>query len=108
MRKTDLIDEALCASVLERDGAPALELAAEIADLSTRTLQRKLADAGLSYRGLLDEVQFETATELLQNADQNITEIASLVGYSDPSHFARAFRRIAGDSPREYLQQHQD
>ena len=87
------------------DDAPSLELAAEIADLSTRTLQRRLADEQLSYRGLLDAVRYETAIDLMQNTDNTVTDIASLLGYTDPSHFARAFRRMAGVSPREYMQQ---
>jgi YesN/AraC family two-component response regulator len=33
---------------------------------------------------------------------------ANLPGYTDPSHFARAFRRLAGVSPREYLQKIQE
>ena len=41
----------------------------------------------------------------MQNTDNTITGIANLLGYTDPSHFARAFRRIAGVSPREYLPQ---
>ena len=90
-----------------RDGAPSLELAADIANLSTRTLQRRLADEGLSYRDLLDEVRDETAIDLLQDTDNTITDIANLLGYSDPSHFARAFRRMAGVSPREYMQNNQ-
>jgi len=88
-----------------RDGAPSVELAANIADLSTRTLQRCLADEQLSYRGLLNTVRYETAIELMQNADNSVADIASLLGYTDPSHFARAFRRIAGVSPREHMQQ---
>ncbi|MDH3889417.1 MAG: AraC family transcriptional regulator [Gammaproteobacteria bacterium] len=87
------------------DGAPSVELAADIAGLSTRTLQRRLADEGWSYRELLNEVRFEAAVDLMQDTDYAISDIASLLGYSDPSHFARAFRRMAGVSPREYMQQ---
>ena len=87
------------------DGAPSLELAAKIADLSTRTLQRRLADEQLSYRGLLDAVRYETAIDLMQHTDHTVTDIANLLGYADPSHFARAFRRMAGVSPREFMQQ---
>ena len=88
-----------------RDSAPPLELAAEIADMSTRTLQRRLADEQLSYRGMLDVVRYETAIDLMQHTDNTVTDIANLLGYTDPSHFARAFRRMAGVSPREYMQQ---
>ena len=88
-----------------RDGAPSLELAAKIADLSTRTLQRRLADEDLSYRSLLDAIRYETAIDLMQPTDNTIADIANLLGYTDPSHFARAFRRMTGVSPREYMQQ---
>jgi len=43
----------------------------------------------------------------MQSTSKTITEIASLLGYSDPTHFARDFRRIAGVSPREYVRQYQ-
>ena len=87
------------------DGAPSLELAGEIADLSTRTLQRRLADEDLSYRSLLDAIRYETAIDLMQHTDNTVADIANLLGYTDPSHFARAFRRMTGVSPREYMQQ---
>jgi len=86
-----------------RDSAPSLELAADIAGLSARTLQRRLAEEGLTYRDLLAETRHETAIELMDTTEHSITEIASLLGYTDPSHFARAFRRMAGVSPREWL-----
>ena len=89
-----------------RDGAPTIEIAADIACLSPRTLQRHLADEVLTYRGLLDEVRYETAIDLMQDTDNTITDIANLLGYSDPTHFARAFRRMIGCSPREYIRQH--
>jgi len=88
-----------------RDGAPSLELAADIAGLSTRTLQRHLAEDDLNYRELLTELRYETTIDYMQNTDNTITDIANLLGYSDPTHFARAFRRMAGVSPREYQRQ---
>ena len=68
----------------------------------TRALQRRLTDEGLSYRDLLDEVRYEAAIDHMQETDNSITDIANLLGYSDPSHFARAFRRMSGVSPGEY------
>lgn len=87
------------------DGAPSLELAADIATLSTRALQRQLAEEDLNYRELLAEVRHETEIDLMQNPEITITDIASQSGYSDPSHFARAFRRMTDVSPREYMRQ---
>jgi AraC-like DNA-binding protein len=89
-----------------RDSAPTLELAADIAGLSPRTLQRRLAEERLAYRDLLAEVRYETAIDLMQDKENTITDIATLLGYTDPTHFARAFRRITGDSPRDYRQLH--
>lgn len=84
------------------DGCPDVKLAADIAGTSVRTLQRKLKHYGVSYSDLVQQTQFESATELLKNPDIRTLDIAYAVGYEDPSNFARAFRRIAGVSPREY------
>lgn len=89
-----------------RDGIPSLELAADIAELSSRTLQRRLAEEGLTFRELLDECRYEAAVWLIENTDHNISYIASQVGYTDPSHFSRAFRRVTGFSPREFRKQY--
>jgi len=75
---------------------------AEIAGTSVRSLQRYLTSQHLSYSKLISKLRFETAKRQLAHTDQPITEIANELGYSDPSHFARAFRRIAGVSPTEY------
>jgi len=85
------------------DSVPTLKLVADITGLSTRTLQRQLANNGLTYRDLLAEVRCETAIELMQKTNLTITDIASQLGYSDGAHFARNFRRITGVSPHEYI-----
>jgi AraC-like DNA-binding protein len=89
-----------------RDGYPAIDLAAEIANTSVRTLQRRLRKFGISYSDLVQQVRFEVATKLLRNTDMKTLNIAYELGYEDPSHFARAFRRTAGMSPREYRRQY--
>jgi transcriptional regulator GlxA family with amidase domain len=50
---------------------------------------------------LLDQVRFEKGAEMLRETDAKIIDVAYATGYSDPAHFARAFRRIAGITPRE-------
>lgn len=86
------------------DGWPRIEEAAEIAELSVRTLQRRLAARNLTYDELVSNVRFEQARELLDTGELPIIEIASRLGYSDSAHFARAFSRIAGVSPSAYRQ----
>ena len=84
-----------------RDQYPDVQLAARLADTSVRTLQRQLAGVGLTYARLVQQVRIEAATELLGDPEVRMLEVASLVGYDDPSHFSRAFRRSMGLSPRE-------
>lgn len=86
---------------------PALAEIAEMAGASTRSLQRKLAYAGLTYSDLIDTIRFENATKLLRDTDSKIIEIAFSSGYADPAHFTRAFRRISGVTPREFRAQSQ-
>lgn len=86
------------------DSHPGIGLAAEIAGTSVRTLQRQLAQFGLSYSDLVQQARFESATELLSDQDTKIIDVAMAVGYDDASHFSRAFRRLAGVTSREYRQ----
>ncbi|MBW2395509.1 MAG: helix-turn-helix domain-containing protein [Deltaproteobacteria bacterium] len=79
-----------------------LELAAEIAGMSPRTLERRLADDSLTWRRLAEQILFDAATEMLRDPDRAIIEIACDLGYSDPANFSRAFRRWAGSPPSAY------
>ena len=84
------------------DGHPPIQLAAELAGTSVRTLQRQLRESGLSYTELLRRARFEAAARLFTDPDAKVVDIAYALGYEDPSHFARAFRRMVGISPREF------
>lgn len=88
------------------DGCPPIELAAEIVGTSVRTLQRRLRQSQVKYSDLVQEARFDAAAKLLRDTDARTLDIAYELGYEDPSHFARGFRRIAGVSPREYRRQH--
>ncbi|MCA1451775.1 helix-turn-helix domain-containing protein [Bradyrhizobium sp. BRP22] len=84
------------------EGGPTIMQAAEMVGLSVRSLQRKLSLAGLTYSGLLEQVRFNNAMQLLRDADNKIIDVAFSSGYADPAHFTRAFRRISGFTPREF------
>ncbi len=45
-------------------------------------------------------LRMERARELLVARAHNVTEVASLIGYANPSKFAAAYRREFGESPR--------
>jgi AraC-like DNA-binding protein len=75
---------------------------AEIACVSPRTLQRALAEEGLNFRELLEGARFEVARQRLSDPAVSIAEVSELLGYSAPTHFARAFRRFSGQTPSDY------
>ena len=74
--------------------------------LSERTMQRRLADEGQSYQQLLNDTRQQLAERHLAEARLPATEIALLLGYSEPSVFFRAFRQWTGLTPGEYRNQH--
>ena len=80
------------------------KVAAEL-HLTARTLRRRLQQAGTSYQNLIEQLRQRLAVEYLLHSQRPVDDIASLLGYSDPSNFGRAFRRWTGQSPREYRQQ---
>lgn len=68
-----------------------------------RTLQRYLRDdLDTTYQQLLDEVRYETACYYLSESSLPVTQLAELAGFSEPTNFARAFRRRFGRSPRDW------
>ena len=84
------------------DGQVEIAAVAKLADVSVRTLQRKLAMAGLTYSDLVRRARYEAAVQELENSNARIIDIAYDLGYVDPSNFSRAFRRMAGTSPLQF------
>ena len=70
--------------------------------VSDRTLSRRLADEGTSFRGILDDVRREFACALLQDRSLSVGDIAFFLQYSEPAAFHRAFRRWTGQAPGDF------
>ena len=81
---------------------PQLEQVAERLFMSSRTLKRRLQQAGLGFQQLLDEARKRDAIKLLQNTSLTIEQIALRLGYTDPANFTRAFKKWTGDTPSKY------
>ncbi|GKT20625.1 AraC family transcriptional regulator [Acidovorax sp. SUPP3334] len=67
-----------------------------------RFLQRKLAESGTSFEDILDQVRRDKAWYLSERGLQ-VRQIASMLGYHEPSSYARACRRWYGESPRQLI-----
>lgn len=85
------------------DGAVAMADVARELNMSTRTLRRRLEDAGTSFRGLLDEVRQALAEEMLATGALSVEDVALRLGYAEASSFIYAFRRWTGTTPARYL-----
>ncbi|NLK74207.1 MAG: response regulator [Clostridiales bacterium] len=59
-------------------------------------------ETGKTINQYLTEVRIEKAKELLQTTMSNISEISTMVGYSDSNYFSKTFKKLVGKSPSEY------
>ncbi|WP_110948443.1 AraC-like transcriptional regulator QhpR [Pseudomonas bohemica] len=83
-------------------GEPALDEIAHDLGLSDWALQRKLRDRGLSFTQLVDQIRQESALTHLKQQHLSVTQLASMLGYSETSAFSRAFKRWFGVSPKQW------
>ncbi len=90
------IADALC------DGAPNRDQVARRLGMSDRTLHRRLADEGLTFRQVAEHARREVAESLLRRPDHSLAEVAFLTGFSDQSAFHRAFKRWSGRTPQQF------
>lgn len=81
---------------------PRIEWVAAKLGTTRRSLQRRLATHGTTFHRLADEMLLRRAEKLLRDGSSSITEIALALGYHDPAHFTRAFRRWTGTTPSAY------
>jgi AraC-like DNA-binding protein len=91
----------LIAEHLSRGAVTVEQIAPQLA-LSTRTLNRRLADAGTSFRALGEKVRRRRAESLLGDPGISLAEISFILGYHEQSTFQRAFKRWTGMTPGEF------
>lgn len=91
-----LIEESL------PSGIPSIIQAAENLNMSARTLNRRLAEKNLTFRDLVQKIQYEVCIKLLKNSTQSVGEIAFQTGFSEQSAFHRAFKKWTGLTPSDF------
>jgi AraC-like DNA-binding protein len=90
------------------DGDARIQAIARTLATSARSLQRRLAAAGVSYQELLDLARKDAAERYLIDSPLSIGEVAYLLGYSEPGAFSRAFRRWNKETPQAFRQRQRD
>lgn len=71
-------------------------------EMSSRSLQRRLAESGTSYWQILDETRKEIAVERLLDKSTSVSEIAYMLGFAEAASLNRAFHRWTARTPSEF------
>lgn len=79
-----------------------IEEAAEYLGLSGRSLQRYLLAEGGTFSEALRNARTDVSARLLRKSDLSLGEIGFTCGYADQAHFQREFRKVAGQTPRNF------
>ncbi|MCH7401315.1 AraC family transcriptional regulator [Belliella kenyensis] len=76
---------------------------ADMAHLSKEAFCRFFKDrTGKTFTAFLSQVRVHQASQLLMESDLSIAQIAYQSGFQNLSYFNRVFKRIQGESPKEY------
>jgi AraC-like DNA-binding protein len=81
---------------------PTLQDVAHELGLGTRTLQRRLTDAGITFQKLVEDTRRELARHYLKQRAVELNEAAFLLGFEDVNSFFRAFQEWEGTSPTQW------
>jgi AraC-like DNA-binding protein len=81
---------------------PTIQEVARELNLSARTLQRRLTEAGVTFQQLLEEARRELARHYLLQSALQLNETAYLLGYENANSFFRAFHHWEGTSPGQW------
>ena len=83
--------------------APSCEELAKKVNISVSKLTKGFNSLfGTSVHAYIIDQRLEKAAGLLLESDLNVSQIATLVGYSKPSNFAAAFKKKYGVIPKNY------
>jgi AraC-like DNA-binding protein len=81
--------------------APSVDAVSQVLGLSPRTLNRRLAAEGTTFKALLEDTRCRLARQLLEDTRMPAIEIAAALHYTTPSAFSRAFSHWnGGTNPR--------
>jgi AraC-like DNA-binding protein len=79
-----------------------MEAIARSLGISVRSLRRRFAAEGTSYKTVVNEARATVAKELLRNNELTIQQAAFEMGFTATSTFHRAFKRWTGMTPLHF------
>lgn len=98
---TTLADVRRTVLLLLPSGRCGIDQVASHLGLVSRTVQRRLAEHGQSFSGLVNEIRVELAHRHTTRGARPLTDIASLLGFSALSGFSRWYQQQFGCSPSQ-------
>jgi AraC-like DNA-binding protein len=87
--------------LLPSNGASTRAISARLG-LSNRTMQRRLAEEGVEFSALLNNVRREHALRHLSNVRLPLSQVSEMLGYSRETSFARWFTQEFGIPPSNW------
>ena len=81
-----------------------LKQAANHLRISQQVLHRRLQNESTSFKEVKMQTRRDIAIHMLSQGRHRVEEIATFVGFSEPSAFIRAFKSWTGDTPLIYKQ----
>ncbi len=79
-------------------GRCSIEQVADHLGVACRTVQRGLAEQGLSFSAVVTEIRKELAKRYIIDSDRPLTEVTMLLGFSEPSALSRWYHTQFGCS----------
>ncbi len=102
-----LFINAITDRIKNQEGEYSVEKLADYMEMNRTQLYRRIKSiTGQSANAFISEIRFSHAVELLMEGKRNISEIAYVLGYSEPGNFSRSFYRRFGVSPSKYIEIH--
>ena len=77
------------------------DMVAKKLGMSERTLARRLAEEGVTFNEIVQELKATLARHYLEEETMPISKISWLLGFEEPSSFSHACKRWTGKTPRE-------
>ena len=101
----DAVTEKIMRYILDHISSPDLKIdeIAQAVGMSRSVLYSKIKQTvGMTPIDFVRHIRIMKATEMLQDTDESLSNIAYNVGFSDPKYFSKVFKREMGIIPSEY------